>query len=400
MPEPDRTVKCPICDEDFDPTVAGGWCTNPDCGEWQHTDNTATEFDADDGGPSDADLIAEGADDTPSSEGASDAATDVDESTGDADGNEDMSAAEAFSSDTATAERTDETATEGKAEDNAEDIHRTEPAADGDTDQLTETGDDSDSAGNDDEADGVDETGEADEADGAEETDEADKTGESPTSTDEDPETDDEATITCPDCERELDADANFCIDCGADVQDITPGDDGSLDACPSCDTPVDDDASFCVNCGEDLDAHRGESDTPTADSASSPSTTDETAAEPATAGNAVETLASQSDDEPVPDTLVLSVEGRDIAVEDGDRIGREIRAALLDAGRPEDEAVRIHREHVRFDRQPEGFYLVDLGDNPTRLNGTPMQKGDREPVELGDELELSGVVTMTIRAA
>jgi len=381
MPESDRTVKCPICDEDFDPTVAGGWCTNPDCGEWQHTDDTATDFDADDGVSSDADLIAEGADDAPASEGASDAATDVDAFTGGADGNEDTSASETFASDTATAERTDETATEDKVEDNAEDAHPTEPAADGDTDQLTETGGDADTAGNDDEADGADETGEGDD---------------SVTSTDEDPETDDEATITCPDCERELDADANFCIDCGADVQDVTPGDDGSLDACPSCDTAVDDDASFCVNCGEDLDAHRGS----TADSASIPSSTDGTATEPAAAGDAVETLASQSDDEPVPDALVLSVEGRDIAVEDGDRIGREIRAALLDAGRPEDEAVRIHREHVRFDRQQEGFYLVDLGDNPTRLNGTPMKKGDREPIHPGDELELSGVVTMTIRAA
>ena len=30
------TVECPVCGEQFNPTAAGGWCTNPDCGEWQH----------------------------------------------------------------------------------------------------------------------------------------------------------------------------------------------------------------------------------------------------------------------------------------------------------------------------------------------------------------------------
>jgi hypothetical protein len=341
MPESDHTVKCPICDEDFDPTVAGGWCTNPDCGEWQHTDETAADFDTDDGVPDDADLIAEGADEA-SETGAAEAGDEA-----------------------------AETATGHEDETDSEEKSQTEPEAGG----PDESGDEPDQSGGD-----------------------SDEHVEAP---DETPDADDEtATITCPDCDRELDADANFCVDCGADVQDITPGDDGSLDFCPSCDTAIDDDASFCVNCGENLDAHRGETDAPTADSASDSSTADETGAESAAAGNAVDTLASQStDDETVPDKLVLSVEGRDITVEDGDRIGREIRAALLDAGRPEDEAVRIHREHVRFDRQPEGYYLVDLGDNPTLLNETPLKKGDREQIHPGDELELSGVATMTIRA-
>jgi len=397
MPESDRTVKCPICDEDFDPTVAGGWCTNPDCGEWQHTGETATDFDADEEAPSDADLIAEGTDDAIPPESGSSTATTADEATNDDDGDEEPTVADEISSDTDDADVTKETAdtaSEATPEDDAENRNRAEPDVGTDSDGTAENGGDSDTAG----------TSEAanEEASGADDAHEsADLSDEESVTDDEEPTTDDEATIACPDCERELDADANFCMNCGADVQDITPGDEGSLDACPACDTAVDDDASFCANCGENLDAHRGASDESTADSASDSATTGETTTETTTGGNAVETLASQTtDDEPVPDTLVLSVEGRDIAVEDGDRIGREIRAALLDAGRPEDEAVRIHREHVRFDRQPEGFYLVDLGDNPTRLNGTPMQKGDREPVQPGDELELSGVVTMTIRAA
>ncbi|KAA9397933.1 FHA domain-containing protein [Haloarcula sp. CBA1130] len=380
MPESDRTVKCPICDENFDPTVAGGWCTNPDCGEWQHTDESAADFDTGNGVPDDADLIPEGTDEPGSADGqprgTSDEAETPAESTVD-DDSDDEAAVDAVS-DTGAVEAGEERM--GTAETAAE--HET--TADTEAENGTEP-----NAGE-----------EPDEPDDVPDQASSDSDGDTETS-DETPEADDDtATITCPDCDQELDADANFCVSCGADVQDITPGDDGSLDACPSCDTAVDDDASFCVNCGEDLDAHRGESDTSTADSAGS-STTDETASESAATGNAVDTLASQStDDATVPDKLVLSVEGRDITVEDGDRIGREIRAALLDAGRPEDEAVRIHREHVRFDRQPDGYYLVDLGDNPTRLNETQLKKGDREPIQLGDELELSGVITMTILAA
>jgi hypothetical protein len=377
MPESDRTVKCPICDEDFDPTVAGGWCTNPDCGEWQHTDESAADFDADDGVPDDADLIAEGTDEATTTDsgsvGGSDGVDTVDGHTVDDAGDNEATVDKA--SDTGAAEAGDEageTATGHEVEADIEAESQTEPKAGG----PDESDDDPDQSGGD--SDGH--------VEASDETPEAD---------------DDPETITCPDCDRELDADANFCVDCGADVQDITPGDDGSLDACPSCDTAIDGEASFCVNCGENLDAHRGETDASTTDSASDSSTADETGAESAAAGNAVDTLASQStDDATVPDKLVLSVEGRDITVEDGDRIGREIRAALLDAGRPEDEAVRIHREHVRFDRQPEGYYLVDLGDNPTLLNETPLKKGDRKHIQPGDELELSGVATMTIRAA
>ncbi|MDS0253598.1 zinc ribbon domain-containing protein [Haloarcula tradensis] len=327
--------------------------------------------------PDDADLIPEGTDEADptggQSMGTSDEPDTPDGNTGDDASADDVSADAA--SDTGAAEAEDETAetaTENEPEADAEAENGTEPNTAEEPDEADDT---PDKSSGDSKAD-------------------AEESGETP-ETDDDP-----ATITCPDCDRELDADANFCVACGADVQDITPGDDRSLDTCPSCDTAVDDDASFCVNCGEDLDAHRGESDTSTADSAG-PSTADETESESATAGDAVDTLASQStDDAAVPDKLVLSIEGRDITVEDGDRIGREIRAALLDAGRPEDEAVRIHREHVRFDRQPDGYYLVDLGDNPTRLNETQLQKGDREPIQPGDELELSGVATMTLRAA
>jgi len=33
--QPGDSVRCHICDREFDPTVAGGWCTSTSCGEWR-----------------------------------------------------------------------------------------------------------------------------------------------------------------------------------------------------------------------------------------------------------------------------------------------------------------------------------------------------------------------------
>jgi hypothetical protein len=192
---PDGSVECPICGEAFDPTAAGGWCTNTQCGEWQYTDET---------------------DDTGDSDTTQSSATD----------------------------------TEGATE-----------SRDG---------------------------------------------------------------ITCPGCEGDVDTDANFCPECGADLSVVA------------------------------------------------------------------------RDSSPVPEQLLLTVEDTEITVTDGQTVGRKIRTALTDAGYPEDEAVRIHREHIRFVREDGTFYLHDLGENPTTLNGEPLR--DREPVEPGDEIELSGVATLSVQ--
>ncbi|WP_423998783.1 double zinc ribbon domain-containing protein [Haloarcula salina] len=432
MPEPDRTVQCPICDADFDPAVAGGWCTNPDCGEWQY-DGDIEEGDAGgtgEGPAADVELLEDTAspDRLPSTPGPA------------TNGHHAESETETDTVEAVPAEVVDDQRRDAPAVTADEAVDAQTPADHGDdatpppdheaesTTPVSADGDEptgGDSAQNDaepadeqadaaepadDEADAAepaDEQADAvapvdDEADAAEPADErigeAEQTGDAePTdeqTEDAEPVTE-PATIDCPDCGRELDADANFCLDCGADVRELPAAGPEPLDSCPECGTDVDDEASFCINCGENLDSHRdgaGETDSDddsgTPDSAGSPT------------GDAVEALSSQSSSEAsVPDALVLSVAGRDIDVTDGDRVGREIRAALIDAGKPEDEAVRIHREHVRFDREADGYYLVDLGDNPTQLNGTTLQKGDRERVEPGDELELSGVVTIAIRA-
>lgn len=179
---PDGAVECPICGESFDPTAAGGWCTNTQCGEWQYADET----------------------------------------------------------------------------------------------------------------------------------------------TGSDPEQSPAEQITCPDCGTELAADANFCLECGADLSAVA------------------------------------------------------------------------SETQPAPETLILCVENTELTVTDGEPIGREIRAALTDAGYSEDEAVRIHREHIRIIREDDAFYLDDLAENSTVLNGEPVR--DREPIEPGDEITLSGVATLSVQ--
>ncbi len=49
------SVDCPECGESFDPSKAGGWCTNPDCGEFR--------WDGDDGGGTSADEPEDESDD-------------------------------------------------------------------------------------------------------------------------------------------------------------------------------------------------------------------------------------------------------------------------------------------------------------------------------------------------
>lgn len=434
-----EAVECPICGDEFDPTVAGGWCTNTECGEWQYTETaTGDEQTADDdelvsSGETDDDGFVspsemvetddeDVADDAYGSvedkvEAEEDVADDAygavdDDGGAAADSSEDMTADDAETADgvaddaygsvddNVADDEEDDVADDayGSVEDNVEDEEGVAEDAYGSVDDDVEADADVETVADEeaDDAETADAEGVADDAYGdvddnvEEEEDVADDAYGAVEDNVEDDEEDvaedaygavdddveDDATIDCPGCDTELDADVNFCPDCGTDVSDVSPA--TSLDACPSCDADVDADDSFCVNCGEDLDAHRSGA----------------TEEEPEDALDAL-----GADDDAVPASLVLAVEGREIPVDDGEKVGREVRAALMDAGRPEEEAVRIHREHVRFVREENSFYLLDLGDNPTKLNGQTLTKGDREPVAPGDELELSGVATVDVRA-
>lgn len=97
------------------------------------------------------------------------------------------------------------------------------------------------------------------------------------------------------------------------------------------------------------------------------------------------------------PRELVLEVMGREISVTDGQAVGREVRSAMVEAGAPEEDAVYVHRKHVRIDVEDESFYLTRLGENSLEINGQPVDKGARIPIEDGDDISFSDVVTATV---
>ncbi len=324
-------VECPVCGEAFDPTAAGGWCTNSDCGEWQHEE---------------ANL--------PTGEGEAAAGTDADAADDDT----------ADRTPTADAEETADEAAEDSASDRAEPADDPTPAIRRVPDAEVEPAADDKSASD----------------------------------------SDEQAEITCPGCAETLAADVNFCPSCGEDVSAVDPGEaTEELTACPACDEAVGPEASFCPSCGEDLDAHR-ESTALTA----CPSCEGDIEPEDSFCPSCGENLDAHREDvtgtadtaaetEETPDSLVLRTRGEELTVEDSDTIGRELRRIVTDTGGEESEAVRIHREHVRFVRDDDTFQVVDLGRNPTRLNDDRLEEGDQEPVEPGDELTLSNVITLAI---
>jgi hypothetical protein len=97
------------------------------------------------------------------------------------------------------------------------------------------------------------------------------------------------------------------------------------------------------------------------------------------------------------PDDLVLEVMGREITVTDGETVGREVRSAMVEAGAPEEDAVYVHRKHIRLEVDEEGFFLTRLGENSLTVNGRTVEKGSQVRIEDGDEIGFSEVVTATV---
>jgi predicted RNA-binding Zn-ribbon protein involved in translation (DUF1610 family) len=338
-----ETVECPLCGEQFDPSAAGGWCTNSDCGEWQYVDARdesdgseptdhagATADEADDPSPDPLDPGDRSGDastgpSAPADESADGPGHDGGDSAATGDDGGDPSAA---TGDDATA-GIGNSASEGAVEGGDDGIDAS--AATGEDDATAEAAEGEDDA-----------TAEAAEA--------AEGAG---------PEA---VELACPECEATIEAEDSFCRSCGADVSHVEPG-PSELTECPDCGTEVDPEDSFCRNCGEDLDVHRPAG-----------------AADAAGAGE-----------------VTLSVRNREIQMSDGETLGREIRSIIIETGGDEDDAVRIHREHVRFEYENGQFHLVDLGVNPTVVNGDRLEQGDRVPVSTGDRIELSDVAQLRV---
>lgn len=372
-------VECSVCETEFDPTAAGGWCTNPDCGEWKYdgddAPSPAEENDTQEGesggeDPSESDTQAE------STAGEITGEAETDHSTDKTDSGEDPLADDA--ADPSSVEADEESAEADELEESSsvedeEGSAKTDEAGESPSLEADE-GDDSDRAGADEET-----ARSEDQTEG----------------------------ISCPGCGDTLDADANFCPSCGEDVSAVEPDTEVELTACPACGDDVDAGDSFCASCGENLDAHR--ESTPLTECPDCGVAVDEDDHFCAECGenldahrerDADETAPAESttdETETAPDSLLLETRGREIAVSDGEIVGRELRKIITETGGDENDAVRIHREHIRFVREDGEFYLVDLGENPTEVNGRSLAKGDREPIAPGDTITLSDVVTLAV---
>jgi hypothetical protein len=329
------TVECPLCGEAFDPTAAGGWCTNSDCGEWQYEaaapegtdDAEATDDGADAAGPG-RPADAETAD-------TSDRKTDAPAAT---DGELDVSDEAADSV----------AAAEAGAGVDTSDTHGTEPAG------SAAVGDESAGVGDDEPADAGDDAPAEPVAD---EPEAAVEEG---------------ADLVCPNCGESVGAEDNFCATCGEDLDAHRAG-GGTGD---------DDDATADDRTAADAGAAAG----------------DDAAASDAGAGSASETGAADSATEG-RESLVLVVRNREVEVRDGGTVGKTIRSIVVNTGGDEEEARQIHREHVKFVREDGRFHLVALGRNPTVVNGDSLDEGERAPVSPGDRIELSGVASMRVEA-
>jgi hypothetical protein len=104
------------------------------------------------------------------------------------------------------------------------------------------------------------------------------------------------------------------------------------------------------------------------------------------TGGGTTENARAENGDEERSDAA-------EVWPDDGDVVGKDIRSIIMDTGGDEEDAVGAHRERVRFEYEDGGFYLVDLGQNATVVNGEKLEQGDRVPVEPGDRIDRPGVV-------
>ncbi len=100
----------------------------------------------------------------------------------------------------------------------------------------------------------------------------------------------------------------------------------------------------------------------------------------------------------PSYDTVVLEVMGQEIRARPGDTVGQEIRTAMVEGGAPNSDAVYVHREHVRVEREGDAFYFVRLGENSLKINGELVGQHERVEVSNGDVASFSEVVTADIR--
>lgn len=188
---------------------------------------------------------------------------------------------------------------------------------------------------------------------------------------------------SCDNCGEEVPEDANLCPYCGYEFE----GEDSKPEMdCPEpdCDGTIPQGGDFCMQCGHE----RGEEE------------------------------SDEDKDEDLEDTDVIeneeivtfNVEGEefevikndDVVVETDDELpdnsfGLQARKAAANAGIAVEEAKKIHRDHLLLSVEDGTPTVENNGVNPTTFNGESLSQGDRRELSDGDEIELTGVTTITV---
>lgn len=99
----------------------------------------------------------------------------------------------------------------------------------------------------------------------------------------------------------------------------------------------------------------------------------------------------SNSDNNPVVNNVTLEVEGYRFTTELGEPIGKQVRKSLLKAGRDNDIARRVHREHIQFDINNGQVTMEVLGKLGIVIDGVEFKKDDVvSQINLGDTISFS----------
>lgn len=186
-----------------------------------------------------------------------------------------------------------------------------------------------------------------------------------------------------------------YCPDCGVELSTVGDADEESpIAACPDCGRSVSNE-SFCPGCGTDLDEVREQaSEADEADDGASPDDADAADSDVATDADATADADDGADDaaEAGAETVTLVVDGERYSFGDGDAFGRQDGGWLEDlvaAAGGSDDVAFVSSEHLEFEIDDDGAYVVDVSRNGTTLNGTELDGGKAKLAD-GDTLTLA----------
>ncbi|ACV49109.1 MULTISPECIES: hypothetical protein [Halomicrobium] len=158
--------------------------------------------------------------------------------------------------------------------------------------------------------------------------------------------------------------------------------------------TASDDEATAHHRAGssDDTDQPADGDATPSTGSGSSPSG----GTQQSSGATASTTTTATRGNGPVPGRLALGYGNQRVVVGDGDTVDEKLRAMLRGADEAE-HAKWIDDGQLRFVRDEHGFTLIVGGDGLTRCNGERLRPGERTRIGPGDEIDLSGVMTLSV---